>query len=339
MVGMRQLGKSDVKVSPMIFGAWAIGGWMWGGNDDEDAIKAIQASLDHGVNTIDTAAIYGQGHSERLVGRALKGRRDQAIIATKCGRRWDSAEGSDPWSTTDREGKPVTIRSNSKRDSIAYECEQSLKRLETDVIDIYQIHWPDKTTPVEESMEAMAKLNKQGKIRAIGVSNYDVTWLAGAVAALKSQGEVLASDQPPYSVIQRKIEGDVLPFAREHGVGLIVYSPLERGLLAGAVPPEREFAEGDHRRTHKFFTVENRRRVMEGLEKVRPIAEAKGVSLAQMMINWTFHEPGITAALVGARNAEQAEHNAKAMTFMLSEEERRKIRAAFDETSRVMMAS
>lgn len=339
MVGMRQLGKSDVKVSPMIFGAWAIGGWMWGGNDDQDAIKAIQVSFDHGVNTIDTAAIYGQGHSERLVGQAIKGRRDKAIIATKCGRRWDSAEGSDPWSTTDREGKPVTIRSNSKRDSIAYECEQSLRRLGTDVIDIYQIHWPDKTTPVEESMEAMARLKKQGRIRAIGVSNYDVTWLKGAVEALKKHGEVLASDQPPYSVIQRKIESDVLPFAKEHGVGLVVYSPLERGLLAGAVPPEREFPEGDHRRTHKFFTVENRKRVMAALEKVKPIAQGRGVSLAQMMINWTFSEPGITAALVGARNAEQAEHNAKAMTFTLGEQERKQIRAAFDETSRVMMSA
>lgn len=339
MVGMRQLGRSDVKVSPMIFGAWAIGGWMWGGSDDEDAVRAIEASLDHGVNTIDTAAIYGMGHSERLVARAIKRKRDKVIIATKCGRRWDSAEGSDPWSTTDREGKPVTIKSNAKRESIAYECEQSLKRLETDVIDLYQIHWPDKTTAVEESMEAMAKLKKAGKIRAIGVSNYDVTWLKGAVEALKKQGEVLASDQPPYSVIQRKIEGDVLPFCREHGVGLIVYSPLERGLLAGAVPPEREFAEGDHRRTHKFFTVENRRRVMEALEKVRPMAEAKGVSLAQLMINWTFSQPGITAALVGARNGQQAEHNAKAMTFTLSEVEQKKIREVFDETSRVMMAS
>ena len=314
----------------MIFGAWAIGGWMWGGNDERDAMDAILASIDHGVNAIDTAAVYGQGNSELLVARALRGiPRDKVVIATKCGRRWDSAEGSDPWSTTDIDGKPITIRSNSRRDSIFYECEQSLKRLGTDYIDLYQIHWPDRTTPVEEAMRAMEDLLRQGKIRAIGVSNYDLEWLRRAAAAT-----ALHSLQPPYSLIQRHIERDgTLAFCREKNIGVIVYSPMERGLLTGKVTPDRQFAPGDHRATHRFFTVENRRRVLAALEKVKPIADRHGASYAQLVINWTTSEPGITAALVGARNAEQATHNAGALRFTLTAEERAQVRRAFDDVS------
>ena len=330
---LRQLGQSDVSVSPVIFGAWAIGGWMWGGNEEKDSIDAIRAAIEHGVNTIDTAAVYGMGYSEELVGRAIKGIRDKVVIATKCGMRWDTEEGTDPWPQKDNDGRDVIIRKNARPASIAYECEQSLKRLGVDVIDLYQIHWPDKSTPVEDSMAAMVKLKEQGKIRAIGVSNYDAEWMRRATKVAP-----VASLQPPYSLIQRKIEKDILPFCREHHVGVMVYSPLERGLLAGAVPPERTFPAGDHRGSHKYFTVENRKRVLAALKKVRPIAEAHKASLAQVVINWTVHEPGITAALVGARNAEQAAHNAGALNFKLTDAERATIRAAFDEPSRVMNA-
>src|SRR6476646_4486133 len=177
----RQLGSSDVKVSTVIFGAWAIGGWMWGGAEERDSIAAIQASIDAGASTIDTAAVYGMGYSEELVGRAIKGRREKVVLATKCGMRWNSNEGSDPWEQKDNQGNPITIRRNAKPDSIAYACESSVKHLGVDVIDLYQIHWPDTTTRVEQSMAAMAKLKEQGKIRAIGVSNYNVEWLKGAV--------------------------------------------------------------------------------------------------------------------------------------------------------------
>jgi aryl-alcohol dehydrogenase-like predicted oxidoreductase len=332
----RQLGNSDVYVSPVIFGAWAIGGWMWGGNEEADSVAAIQASLDAGVNTIDTAAIYGMGYSEELVGRAIKGRRDKVVIATKCGMRWDGPEneGSDPWPQKDNQGRDIIIRKNARPASIFYECEQSLKRLGTDVIDLYQIHWPDVSTPVEESMSAMVKLQEQGKIRAIGVSNYDVEWLRRAMKVAP-----IASNQPPYSIIQRKIEAEILPFCRANNIGVICYSPLERGLLTGSVTLDRQFAPGDHRATHKFFRPENRKRVLDSLAKVIPIAELHKVSLGQLMINWTIHEQGITAALVGARNAEQARHNAAAMNFRLTPEERAQIRKAFDQTSRDLMAS
>jgi aryl-alcohol dehydrogenase-like predicted oxidoreductase len=337
MMQARRLGNSDVMVSPVIFGAWAIGGWMWGGNEEADSIAAIRASLDAGVNTIDTAAIYGMGHSEELVAKAIKGRpRDSVVIATKCGMRWDGPEdeGSDPWPQKDNFGKDVIIRRNARPSSIAYECEQSLKRLRTDVIDLYQIHWPDLTTPVEDSMAAMVKLKAQGKIRAIGVSNYDAEWMRRATRVAP-----VASLQPPYSIVQRKIEADVLPFCRDHGVGVIVYSPLERGLLTGAVTMDRQFAPGDHRAGHKFFRPENRRKVLDALEQVRPIAERHKVSLAQLMVNWTIGVPGITAALVGARNAEQATHNAAAMHFELSGAERAEIRAAFDATAQDLAAA
>lgn len=329
----RKLGKSDVRVSPVIFGAWAIGGWMWGGNDERDSIDAIRASLDAGVDTIDTAAIYGMGYSEELVAKALEGRdRSKVVIATKCGMRWDSEEGAEPWPQKENSGREVIIRKNSKADSIAYECEQSLRRLRTDFIDLYQVHWPDSTTGVEETMGAMAKLKRQGKIRAIGVSNYDAKWLGGAVEALKrAEGGAypLASNQPPYSLLQRQIEADVVPFCREHDVGLIVYSPLERGLLTGKVGPDRQFEPGDHRAGHKLFTVESRKRVLAALEQIKPICDQHKASYAQVVINWTVHQPGITAALVGARNAEQAKHNAKALDFKLSEEELRQVGEAF----------
>ena len=328
----RKLGNSDVLVSPVVFGAWAIGGWMWGQQDESDAIDAIHASLDAGVNTIDTAAIYGQGLSEELVGRAIQGRpRDQVVIATKCGRRWDSEHGSDPWPTKDRFGKDITIRSDSRPESIHYECEQSLRRIQTDYIDLYQIHWPDKTTPIEESMAALVKLKEQGKIRAIGVSNFDVDRLKKALAA-----GPLASDQPPYSIINRGIEKDVLRFCRQNNVAVICYSPMERGLLTGKVTPDRQFPPDDHRSTHKFFTPENRQRVLDSLQKIKPICDRHGASFAHVIINWTVHEPGITAALVGARNAEQARHNAAAMAITLSSDERAQIRRAFDQASQAM---
>ncbi|HWE04397.1 MAG TPA: aldo/keto reductase [Tepidisphaeraceae bacterium] len=327
----RQLGTSGVHVTPVIFGAWAIGGWMWGGNEEQESLDAIRASIDHGVTTIDTAAIYGMGYSEELVGKAIAGRRNKVVIATKCGMRWDAKEGSEPWPQKDRQGRDIVIYKNAKPASVAYECEKSLKRLDIEEIDLYQIHWPDSSTPVEDTMNAMVKLQKQGKIRAIGVSNYDVKWLKGAKKVAP-----VASLQPPYSLIQRKIEEDILPFCRENNIGVIVYSPLERGLLTGKVEPDRKFPPGDHRASHKYFTVENRERVLAALDKIRPIAERHRASFTQVAINWTVHEPGITAALVGARNAAQAEHNAKALAFTLTDDERAQVRKAFDQPAKVM---
>jgi aryl-alcohol dehydrogenase-like predicted oxidoreductase len=259
------------------------------------------------------------------VGKAIEGRRDKVVIATKGGMRWNTDVGSDPWKQKDNSGTEITIRKNGKSDSIAYEVEQSLKRLRTDVIDLYQIHWPDLDTPTEETIRGMEQMQKQGKVKAIGVSNYDVDWLRRA-----SDTATIASDQPPFSILRRGIEKDVLPFCRERNIGIICYSPMERGLLTGKVGPDRKFADGDHRARHPYFTVETRKRVLAALEKVKPIADQHKATYAQLIINWTFSEPGITAAIVGARNAEQAAQNAAAMNFTLSDDERQRIRSAFD---------
>jgi aryl-alcohol dehydrogenase-like predicted oxidoreductase len=333
---LRPLGNSDVKVSPVTFGAWAIGGWMWGGTEERESIAAIHASIEHGVTSIDTAAVYGQGFSEELVGKAIKGRRDQVQILTKCGMRWDDPRGSDAWNTQDNFGKDITITRNSKPDSIAVECERSLRRLGVDVIDLYQIHWPDLTTPIEESIAAMEKLRQEGKIRAIGVSNYNVKQLAAAEQWLTDNGSVLASLQPPYSVINRSIEKEILPYCQQMNIGVVCYSPMERGLLTGKYGPEHKFPPGDHRANYKAFKPEVRAAVQAALAKVKPIADKHKASFAQLIVNWTFSEPGITAALVGARNAEQAEHNAGAMRFTLSDDERAQVRAAFDATATLM---
>lgn len=323
---MRKLGSSEIQVPSVVFGAWAIGGWYWGGSDDVVAIASIRKALEVGMTCIDTAPMYGCGRSEEVVGRALAGRRGEAIIATKCGLRWDKEEGEfffeDAHPAT---GKPMKVFRNLRAGSIVEECERSLKRLETDVIDIYQCHWPDSTTDLYETMDAMLRLERQGKIRAIGVSNFTPSMMQRCLETAK-----LASDQPKYSLLDRVIEADVLPFCRANGIAAIVYSPLEQGLLTGGVTMERTFPEKDHRGGQPWFQPANRRRVLDALEKVRPIAAARRATLGQVAIAWTVGEPGVTAAIVGARTPEQVEENARAGEIELSAEERRTIREAFE---------
>ena len=330
---LRKLGTSDITIPPVVFGAWAIGGWFWGGTDDDDAVRALHASIDAGVNAIDTAPMYGFGHSERIVGQAIKGRRDEVVIATKCGMRWDREDGeffftARDHSVTDPEDyeKDRPIYRVLKASSIIEECELSLKRLGVEVIDLYQCHWPDATTPLQETMEAMLKLKEQGKIRAIGVSNFTPEMMEKCL----SVGPIV-SDQPKYHLLSREIEQDVLPYCREHSLALLVYSPLAQGLLTGKVTMDRTFPEGDLRDAQPWFQPANRRRVLDVLAKLSSIADGHGVTLAQMVINWTVHEPGITAAIVGARNAAQAVENAGALSFALSDAERATIRFAFEE--------
>lgn len=321
----RQLGKTKIKISPIILGTWAIGGWLWGKAEEKDSIAAIQKSIEHGVNTLDTAAIYGLGLSEEVVGKAIKKCRDKVVIATKCGMRWDTEEGTDPWSQNDMQGNPIVIRKNLKPQSIFNECERSLKRLGVDTIDLYQIHWPDSSTPIEDSWQAMVKLKEQGKVRAIGVSNYNLEQLQEAHAI-----HPVDSIQPPYSLIRRGIEKDILPFCKGNQISVLVYSPLERGLLSGKVTLERKFPKGDHRNAHPLYTLENRKRILDALEKIKPIAEKYHATLPQILINCTIHMPGITAAIVGARNASQALENAEAAKLQLTADERRFIVSAIE---------
>lgn len=317
----RQLGPSDVKITPITMGAWAIGGWMWGSQDESDAIDAIETSIANGVTSIDTAPAYGFGASEELIGRVIKDRRDEVQILTKYGLRWDIERGEKFVETTDGQGNPVTIYRCSKQYDVIEECERSLKRLQTDFIDLYQCHWRDHTTPVEETMEAMDKLIKAGKIRAAGVSNFSVEEIDAARKVVP-----LASDQPKYSMLSRGIEAELVPYCRANHVALVVYSPMERGLLTGKVTMDREFEEGDNRSDAKLFQPDNRRKVLDFLHTtIKPIADAHDATIAQVVINWTYHQPGITAALVGARNRKQAEQNAKAAGFELTDTQQEQI--------------
>lgn len=310
----RKLGESDLKVSVVTFGAWAAGGWMWGGTERKDAIEAIQASYDLGVTSIDTAPVYGQGKSEEIVGEAIKNiSRDKVQILTKYGMRWDIAKGTLAFKSKDNNGNEIDIYKYAAKDSIIKECEDSLRRLNTDYIDLYQIHWPDVTTPIEETMEAVGQLIQQGKVRYAGVCNYN------AVQVKEAQQHInLVSNQVPYSMVLRNIEEDVVPFCIANDVSILAYSPLQRGLLTGKMKPGHKFSKDDHRAGLYYFNDENIERTNKFLDKLRPLAKEKNAALSQLVIRWTVEQPGITIALVGARNAEQAIQNAKAINIKLS---------------------
>ncbi len=312
----RKLGKSEVSVTSITFGAWAIGGWMWGGADDKDAVDAMETAIDHGVTSIDTAPVYGFGHSEKLVGKAIKGKRDKVQILTKYGMRWTGNKGQFYFKSKNNEGQPVDIYRYSGKESIIKECEESLKRLGTDYIDLYQAHWPDKTTPVEETMEAIEKLLSQGKIKAAGVCNYSVELLDRANNAL-----IQAVDQVPYSMVQRNIENDLVPYCIQNNIGILAYSPLQRGLLTGKITEDYKFGPGDSRPATAHFRKANIKNVNQFLKEIKPIADGHDATLAQLALNWTIHQPGISAALAGARNAQQVKDNVGAIQFTLTEEE------------------
>lgn len=313
----RKLGNSDLQVSAITFGAWAAGGWMWGSTDRKDAIAAIVASYHEGVTSIDTAPIYGQGVSEEIVGEAIKGlSRDKVQILTKFGMRWDlpTAKGDFAMNSQDNNGKDIAIYKYAGKESVIKEVEDSLKRLGTDYIDLLQIHWPDSTTPISETMEAMEQLIQQGKIRTAGVSNYSLAQVKEARESLS-----IVSNQVPYSMLNRKIESDLVPFALENELGLIVYSPMERGLLTGKYFKDASFESGDHR--SQYFGQFDMPKVKALLETLQPLADQKKATLAQLVLRWTTMQPAITVTLAGARNAEQSVSNAQAMQISLTQEE------------------
>lgn len=313
----RKLAHTDLALSVITFGSWAAGGWMWGKTDHHAAVNAIQAAYDLGVTSIDTAPIYGQGESERIVGEAIQGiPRDRVQILTKFGMRWDLAKGDFAFKSQDNQGNPIDIYKYAGKESVIKECEDSLRRLGTDYIDLYQIHWPDSSTPLSETFEAVERLIEQGKVRYAGVCNYDAALMEDASKVIN-----LVSDQIPYSMVNRGMDRETIPYCIRNQKSVIVYSPLERGLLTGKMHRGQEFAEGDHRKTNPFFTDQSIKNTNAFLEKLRPLAEEKGATLAQLVIRWTIEHPGITVALVGARNAEQAVQNAKAADVVLTDEE------------------
>lgn len=313
----RKLGNTDLQLSVITHGAFAIGGNMWGGNEQQDSINSIHASLDHGVTTIDTAPFYGFGLSEEMIGAAIKGKdRTKIQLLTKFGLVWDGSNNGkgEFFFDAEEDGKKLPIYKYAAKANVIKEVEESLKRLGTEYIDLIQLHWPDNSTPVSETMEAMELLIQQGKVRAAGVSNYSVDQLKEASRTLQ-----LASNQVSYSMLNRAIEKDLVPYSLETETGIIVYSPMERGLLTGKYFKDSKLKDNDHR--NGYFSQFNLNKVAAFLQAIEPIAISKGASLSQLVLRWTTLQPGISVVLAGARNAEQAIANAQAMDIQLSTEE------------------
>lgn len=313
----RQLGKTDLTLSTIAYGAFAIGGSMWGGNEKKDSIDSVKASIDHGVTTLDTAPFYGFGLSEEMIGEAIQGYdRTNIQLLTKFGLIWDgSNQGKGEFFFNAEEGnKTIPVYKYSSKTSVIREVENSLKRLRTDYIDLLQIHWPDSTTAISETMEALDILLQQGKIRAAGVSNYSVEQVAEARRTID-----IASNQVGYSMLNRGIEQHLVPYAQMNDLGILVYSPMERGLLTGKYFNKGRLKEDDHR--NGYFQQFDLSKVKAFLDTISPIAENKGVTLSQLVLRWTSLQPAITVALAGARNADQAIANAQAIDIVLTTEE------------------
>ncbi len=331
----REFGRTGFRISEIGFGAWAIGGWMWGGTSKDESIHTIHAALDAGISLIDTAPIYGFGISESVLGEALQGKRDRVVLATKCGMVTNTTKGehkffSDANGPADYGHIEVRILLDPK--SIRWEVEQSLKRLRTDYIDLYQTHWQEATTPVADTMSTLLDLKQEGKIRAIGVSNAD----PGHMEAYRACGPI-DSDQEKYNIMDRDKNAANLAYARENNIAVLAYSPLAKGLLTGKMPPEREFLEGDLRNERERFGRENRQHVCDMLDRFKPVAERHEASLAQLCIAWTFHQPGLSHVLTGARHQHQARENAAAGAIRLSQKDLEEMNQIIADYERVLV--
>src|SRR5579885_616045 len=309
----KRLGNSDMELTPIGIGAWAMGGggWAfgWGPQDDAQSIAAIQAAVDRGVNWIDTAAIYGLGHSEEVVARALAGRSHRPYLFTKCALVWNEKR---------------EISRSLKADSVRRECEASLRRLKVDTIDLYQIHWPDPEADLEEGWQALAQLQKEGKVRWIGVSNFNVKQMERC-----RQIAPITSLQPPYSAISPEVENEILPYCQQHGIGVIVYSPMYSGLLTGAMTRERaaHLAADDWRRRNPNFQEPLLSRNLALVDRLRAIGRRHGRTPGEVAIAWTLAHPAVTGAIVGMRSARQVDGVLGAAEFRLSLAEEAEIEA------------
>jgi len=313
------LGNTGVRVSVIGLGTWVIGGWMWGGAEDRDSLATIRRAIDLGINLIDTAPIYGHGRSEELVGQAVaeSGQRDKLILATKVGLEWNK-EKTEVWR-------------NASPSRIAQEVDESLARLRTDVIDIYQVHWPDPGTPFEESMEAFLHMQRQGKIRFIGVSNFSQAQMERCLKVGPVQ--VL---QPPYNLFERGIEQEgLLRFCRDHRIGALIYGPLCRGLLSGKYRGDETFGSGDIRAMDPKFQGDRLRAYAACVDRLRPIAQRHRKTVGQLAIRWCLDQPGVTVALCGARRPGQIEENAGGAGWRLSAADQEEIGRIVDEAIQV----
>lgn len=307
MSELRKFGNSDLQITPLGIGAWAMGGggweFAWGEQNDQDSINAIKAALDAGINWIDTAAVYGLGHSEEVVAKALEGVSRKPYVFTKCERRWDE------------NGK---IFPSLKADSVRKECENSLRRLKLDVIDLYQVHWPQPDEEIEEGWTEMARLQEEGKVRWIGVSNFSVEQMKRAQKIAP-----ITSLQPPYSLLVRDVETEILPFCKENNIGVVVYSPMRAGLLTGKMTKERasNLPKDDWRSRNSDFQEPKLSRNLELVEILRRIGDRHGRAPGEVALAWTLSNPAVTAAIVGLRRADQVNGTVGALEFRLTDNE------------------
>lgn len=307
----RQIGSSGISASAVGLGTWAIGGWMWGGTEEANSIAAIQASIDEGISLIDTAPAYGFGVAEEIVGKAIRGRRDKVVIATKCGLVWHTDKGRHFF---DHDGMPIHRYLGA--DAITYEVEQSLRRLGIDYIDHYITHWQDPTTPIAETMDALLELKRQGKIRSIGASNVSPAELEAYIAT-----GGFDAIQEEFSMVKPDIGETLVPICEKASISVLSYSSLALGLLSGRIGRDRTFEGDDQRKNNPRFSIANRQKVARLMQAIEPIAAGHDASPAQIVIAWTIQQKGITFALCGARNAIQARENARAGRIRLTPEE------------------
>jgi len=320
----KKLGNSTLELTRVGLGCWAMGGpWIygWGPQNDDDSIRTLYTALDEGINWIDTAPIYGHGRSETIIGKALKKTTKKPIIATKCGLCWDDKNEVIP---------------TLKAESIAKECEASLKRLQVETIDLYQIHLNQPDEDIEQAWEQLTKLQQQGKVRYIGVSNFTTEQLQ-RIRKIANP----ASLQPPYSMLHRQVEDELLPFCSRNNIGVIVYSPMERGLLTGKITKQRvaNLPEGDHRKNSPDFAEPKLTAALEMVEKLKPIALRNGISLAQLAIAWVNRRDEVTAAIVGARKPQQIKETAKAADVVLPQQDISEIKKLINERDQKIESS
>jgi len=310
----RQLGKNGPGLTEIGLGAWAIGGpWQfgWGAQDDRESISTVHKAIDLGINWIDTAAVYGLGHSEKIVGQAIKNRRREVFIATKCGQVWDENR---------------KVRTDDRPESIRKECEDSLRRLDVNVIDLYQIHWPDPRTNVEDSWGEMVRLKEEGKVHHIGVSNFGVDLLEKCQVIYPVQ-----SLQPPYSILHRakypEVENEILTWCKQNEVGVVAYGPLQNGLLTGKFTPKKleELARDDWRHKSEFFKEPLFPKALRFVEALEPIAENYGKSVTELAIAWVLMNSAVASAIIGARHPEQVERNIGGSSWKISSNDMEKI--------------